>query len=75
MPTQPDELLTTEQAAAKLHMKANTLAVWRHDKRYPLKYIKIGSKVLYRESEIERFLEAGTKGGEPAPASKRARPQ
>jgi excisionase family DNA binding protein len=60
MSTQPDELLTTEQAAEKLRVQVNTLAVWRCHKRYPLRYVKIGSKVLYRASDIEKFLEART---------------
>ena len=42
IPKPSDELLTTEQAAAKLHVEVNTLAVWRVHNRYPLKYIKIG---------------------------------
>jgi hypothetical protein len=56
-----NELLTTEQAAEQLHVKVDTLAVWRCHKRYPLRYVKIGSKVFYRRSEIERFIESGTK--------------
>jgi hypothetical protein len=55
-----DELLTAKEAATKLHVEVNTLAVWRCHKRYPLRYVKIGSKVFYRASEIERFLEART---------------
>jgi hypothetical protein len=56
-----DELLTPAEAAQKLHVKKNTLAVWRCHKRYPLCYVKIGSKVFYRQREIDRFIEAGNR--------------
>lgn len=55
-----DELIPAKEAAKQLHIEANTLAIWRCKKRYPLRYIKIGSKVFYRQSEIERFLRART---------------
>jgi excisionase family DNA binding protein len=58
IPKPSDELLTPQQAAEILHVKPATLAVWRCHKRYPLRYHKIGSKVRYRRSEIERFIES-----------------
>jgi hypothetical protein len=39
-----------------------TLAVWRCTKRYPLRYIKVGSKVRYRLADIESFLALRTVG-------------
>jgi hypothetical protein len=68
---QSDELLTPEQAAKQLHVGLQTLAVWRCHRRYPLAYVKIGSKVLYPQSAIDRFVESRTVTSEPAETSKR----
>ena len=46
---QEDRKLTTPEAAAYLGVKPTTLEVWRSTKRYPLPYIKIGTKVFYRK--------------------------
>ena len=55
-------LLTPRQAATELGVSPGTLAVWRCRKRYPLRYIKVGSKVRYRLADIEKFLDARTVG-------------
>jgi len=68
---QSDELLSPEQAAKQLHVGTQTLAVWRCHRRYPLAYAKIGSKVLYRQSEIDRFIESRTITSEPVESSTR----
>ena len=44
--------LTPRQAASELGVSPATLAVWRCHKRYPLRYIKVGSKVRYRLTDI-----------------------
>ena len=54
------QLLTPRQAATELGVSPGTLAVWRCRKRYPLRYIKVGSKVRYRLTDIEKFLTART---------------
>ena len=51
------KLLTTEQTADLIHVVPGTLSVWRSEGRYNLKYIKIGRKVFYDESDIQDFLE------------------
>lgn len=52
-------LLTTEEAADILRLKANTLAKWRSQKTHPeLKYTKIGGKVFYIEADVYKFIEA-----------------
>jgi excisionase family DNA binding protein len=56
------DLLTAEEAAAYLGVRPQTLAVWRLNRRYPLPFIKVGSKVRYRRSDLERFLEERTIG-------------
>jgi excisionase family DNA binding protein len=55
-----DALLTTKQAAEALTLDPGTLEVWRSKKRYDLPYVKIGSKVRYRQSAIQKFLESRT---------------
>lgn len=72
IPKPSEELLTPQQAAEILHVKVATLAVWRCHKRYRLRYQKIGSKVFYRPSEIERFIESRTVDSEPPPRKRRA---
>jgi excisionase family DNA binding protein len=62
------DLLTREQAAQFLGVKAQTLAVWASTKRYALPMIKVGSLARYRRSDLERFLESRTVGGNPSVA-------
>lgn len=56
MMTENDDLLSPREAAAMLHMAPATLAIWRCRKRYPLPYVKVGRKVLYRRSDLNAFL-------------------
>ena len=56
------DLLTREQAADFLGIKPQTLAVWHTTKRYNLPFIKVGSRVRYRRSDLERFLNERTIG-------------
>jgi len=57
-PLQEDRLLTPEEAADRLRVTAGTLSVWRCTKRYPLPFVKVGSKIFYRTSAIEAFIAA-----------------
>lgn len=50
-------LLDTDQAAALLGIKKNTLEIWRVQGRSP-RFLKIGRNVRYRMSDVEAFLEA-----------------
>ena len=63
--SQADELLTAKQAAAVLGIEAQTLAIWRCKRRYNLRYVKVGSCVRYRRSDIDRFLSERTVTNEP----------
>ena len=56
----PSSLLTPEQAAGILGVTAGTLNVWRATRRYPLAYVKIGRKVMYRAQDIEDFAQSRT---------------
>ncbi|MDI3210490.1 helix-turn-helix domain-containing protein [Arthrobacter sp. AL12] len=54
-----DELLTPSQLALKLHKPAASLAQWRYKGIGP-KFVKIGSAVRYRASDVEAWLDAQT---------------
>lgn len=51
-----DKLLTLPQAAATLHMSIDTLRYWRATGTGPTS-IKIGRRVMYRETDIQRYIE------------------
>lgn len=52
-----EQLLTPVTLAEHLGLKETTLRDWRWFKRGP-KYLKIGSKVRYRMSDVEAWLES-----------------
>ena len=55
-----DRLLTPEQAAEYLNVSKDTLADWRARKRYTLRFIRVGTCVRYRLSDLEDFLASRT---------------
>jgi hypothetical protein len=57
-PIEVPRLLTTAEAARVLGLKAQTLSIWRHKKRYPLRYVKMGGAVRYLMADLVKFLEA-----------------
>jgi len=62
-----DPLLDDEKAAGYLGLVPGTLRAWRHLKSYKLAYVKVGRRVFYRLSELEKFLESRTvRNGETA---------
>ena len=54
------KLLSPQQTAEILGVKVTTLCNWRHNKRYNLPYVKIGSKIKYPEDGIIAFIEERT---------------
>ena len=52
-------LLNPKQAAEILGVTIGTLAVWRCTARYPLPFVKIGRRVMYRQNDIDNFIENG----------------
>ena len=58
----PSDLLTQEQAASVLGISPGTLEQWRTTHRYRLPYIKVGSRVRYRRSDLETFIVSRTVG-------------
>ena len=57
-----DPLLSREQAAEYLGVKAQTLAVWASTQRYELPFVKVGSRVKYKRSDLDKFVELRTVG-------------
>ena len=55
-------LLSREQAAEFLGVKAQTLACWACNRRYRLRYYKIGRLTRYRLADLERFVESRAVG-------------
>ncbi|MNS10606.1 Helix-turn-helix domain protein [compost metagenome] len=53
-----EKLLTPAQTAEALGTTVQTLAVWRCTKRYALPYVKIGRSVMYRETDVQKFIES-----------------
>ncbi|WP_119969007.1 helix-turn-helix domain-containing protein [Shewanella japonica] len=50
-------LLTPAQVSEFLGVTIGTLSVWRCTGRYPLSFIKVGRRVMYRQSDVESFIE------------------
>ena len=46
-------LLSTEDAAIYLGISARTLETWRCKQKYQIPYVKIGSVVRYRISDLD----------------------
>jgi excisionase family DNA binding protein len=53
-------LLSNEEAAAYIGVTPSTMQVWRSTGRFKIRHIKMGSKVLYRQSDLDAFLESRT---------------
>lgn len=56
----PGDLLTPDQVAAALGLSHRTLAAWRSSRRNPLPYVKVGSRVRYRQQDVAAWLESRT---------------
>ena len=58
-----EPLLDTDRAAEVLGTTRGTLEVWRCTRAYDLPYVKVGTKVMYRQSDIEKFVESRVQAG------------
>jgi len=56
------KLLKPEEVASLLAVTPHTLAVWRHERRYDLPFVKTGRLVRYREDDVIAFIERQTRG-------------
>jgi hypothetical protein len=52
-----DRLLTPKEVADYLRVTTGTLSVWRSTKRYPLPFVRVGSKIFYRASSVAKFVQ------------------
>lgn len=50
-----DKLLTTDELAEALRTSPNTVRFWRQI-GYGVRGVKVGRRVLYRESEVAAFV-------------------
>jgi len=55
-----DKLLSPQETADILGTTPGVLQVWRSNKRYNLKYVKIGKSVRYKLSDVNKFIEERT---------------
>tara|TARA_R110002167_G_scaffold162664_1_gene359194 strand:+ start:260 stop:457 length:198 start_codon:yes stop_codon:yes gene_type:complete len=54
------KLLTPKEASDLLGLSEQTLAIWRCNKRYGLKYVKVGRYVRYRYGDVLGFVQDRT---------------
>ncbi|GHV49805.1 DNA-binding protein [Bacteroidia bacterium] len=52
-----DRFFTDEELSRKLKLSRRSLQDYRNEGRIP--YVKLGGKILYRSSDIEKMLEEG----------------
>lgn len=57
-------LKTRREAAFLLGIREQTLATWACHGRYSLPYVKIGRRAMYRQSDLDAFIERNVVGGE-----------
>jgi predicted site-specific integrase-resolvase len=53
--TVKDRLLTPRETAERLGISVMTLSIWRCRHRYNLVYTPIGRRIMYFESDVEKF--------------------
>jgi excisionase family DNA binding protein len=56
-PKQLQKLLTPQDVSEVLGVTTKTLDVWRCTKRYKLRFIKVGRRVMYRAQDVQEFIE------------------
>jgi excisionase family DNA binding protein len=56
------EMMTTEEAAAFLNCKPQTLNNWRITGRVRLPFVRVGRLIRYRKSDLEAFIASRTAG-------------
>ena len=54
----PSEMIAEKDAADVLGIAPGTLSVWRSTGRYALPFVKIGSRVRYRRSDLQAWLDS-----------------
>jgi excisionase family DNA binding protein len=56
-----NNLLDEKEAAVILTVKPETLSVWRSTGRYGIPFVKVGRRVRYRRSDLDKWLETRTR--------------
>ncbi len=64
---QAGELLDEATAAQRLSVAPATLRVWRCTGRYALPFVKVGSLVRYRATDLDLFLQSRTRQADRLP--------
>lgn len=54
------ELLTEKETASRLGVSPTTLRTWRCRRRYQLAFVKVGGRIRYTASAIQKFIETST---------------
>lgn len=57
------DLLTPDQVAAALGLSHRTLAAWRRSRRGGPDWVKCGSRIRYRRTDVAAWLESRTQHG------------
>jgi len=57
-----DLRMNRREAAKYLGVSPETLSVWAATGRYHLPYFKAGKKAVYRQSDLDDFIESRMKG-------------
>ena len=52
-----EKMLSREEAAEFLGVKASTLATWACKKRYTLPRYKIGRHIKYKTTDLQKFID------------------
>jgi excisionase family DNA binding protein len=65
-PMRAARLLTTPEAALKLRTSEQFLETDRCTRRHGIAFVKVGRKVLYRESDLDAYIERNLVGAEAA---------
>lgn len=55
-----ERLLTPTEVSEILGVKISTLAVWRSNGRYSLKYVRTGRLIKYKLADVVEFVESRT---------------
>lgn len=69
--TTHDRMMPTREAAEYLGLAESTLVTWRSTRRVEIPYVKLGRRVLYRQRDLDVWLDAQAVG----PRTPNPRPQ
>ncbi|WP_365977157.1 helix-turn-helix domain-containing protein [Thiobacillus sp.] len=57
-------LIDRDRAAEYIGVRPQTLACWASTRRYALPFVRIGRRAMYRQSDLDAFIERNVIGGE-----------